>query len=165
MTPVIILDTSSAARKCPRRRLRLRAGHKALEAGNAAGAREIFEILGDYGNAKEMIAECDWQIAVETADSGNDAETLAKASALLRAIPGKPEAIDKANETDLLRARMLLEQGDWQGAQEAPRLLPALRPAQMKKRPGSLTELRAFAERRRENLVFPSSFGSVIETI
>lgn len=104
--------------------LRLRAGHKALEAGNAAGAREIFEILGDYGNAKEMIAECDWQIAVETADSGNDAETLAKASALLRAIPGKPEAIDKANETDLLRARMLLEQGDWQGAQEALRLLP-----------------------------------------
>ncbi len=104
--------------------LRLQAGYRALEAGDPGGAREVFQILGDYGNAKEMIAECDWQIALETADSGNDAETLAKASALLRVIPGKPEAIDKANETDLLRARMLLEQGDWQGAQEAMLLLP-----------------------------------------
>ena len=104
--------------------LRLQAGHRALETGNPAGAKEVFQILGDYGNAQEMIAECDWQIALETADSGNDAETLAKASALLRVIPGKPEAIDKANETDLLRARMLLEQGDWQGAQEAMLLLP-----------------------------------------
>ena len=104
--------------------LRLRAGYRALETGNPSGAKEVFQILGDYGNAKEMIAECDWQIALETADSGNDAETLAKASALLRVIPGKPEAIDKANETDLLRARMLLEQGDWQGAQEAMLLLP-----------------------------------------
>ena len=104
--------------------LRLQAGYRALEAGNPGGAKEVFQILGDYGNAKEMIAECDWQIALETADSGNDAETLAKASALLRVIPGKPEAIDKANETDLLRARMLLEQGDWQGAQEAMLLLP-----------------------------------------
>ena len=104
--------------------LRLQAGHRALETGNPAGAKEVFQILGDYGNAQEMIAECDWRIALETADSGNDAETLAKASALLRVIPGKPEAIDKANETDLLRARMLLEQGDWQGAQEAMLLLP-----------------------------------------
>ena len=104
--------------------LRLLSGREALAAGNPAGAKETFLLLGDYGNAKEMITECDWQIALETADSGNDAETLAKASALLRAIPGKPEAIDKANETDLLRARMLLEQGDWQGAQEALLLLP-----------------------------------------
>ena len=104
--------------------LRLQAGYRALETGNPSGAKEVFQVLGDYGNAKEMIAECDWQIALETADSGNDAETLAKASALLRVIPGKPEAIDKANETDLLRARMLLEQGDWQGAQEAMLLLP-----------------------------------------
>ena len=104
--------------------LRLQAGYRALEEGNPGGAKEVFQILGDYGNAKEMIAECDWQIALETAESGNDAEMLAKASALLRVIPGKPEAIDKANETDLLRARMLLEQGDWQGAQEAILLLP-----------------------------------------
>ena len=104
--------------------LRLLAGRRALETGNAEGAKEVFQLLGDYGNAKEMIAECDWQIALQTADSGNDAETLAKASALLRVIQGKPEAIDKANETDLLRARMLLEQGDWQGAQDALQLLP-----------------------------------------
>ena len=104
--------------------LRMMSGREALAAGNAAAARETFLMLGNYGNAKEMIAECDWQIALQTADSGNDAETLAKASALLRVIPGKPEAIDKANETDLLRARMLLEQGDWQGAQEALLLLP-----------------------------------------
>ena len=104
--------------------LRLLAGREALASGDAEGAKATFEILGDYGDAREMIAECDWQIALQTADSGNDAETLAKASALLRAIPGKPEAIEKANETDMLRARMLLEQGDWQGTQAALLLLP-----------------------------------------
>ena len=104
--------------------LRLNAGRYALANGDPAGARETFLSLGSFGNAEELISECDWQIALATADSGNDAETLAKASVLLRAIQNRPDAVDKANETDLLRARMLLEQGDWQGAQEAMTLLP-----------------------------------------
>ena len=104
--------------------LRLCAGRHALENGDPAGARACFLALGSFGNAEEMISECDWQIALKAADEGTTSEMLSQASGLLRAITDRPEAVDKANETDLIRARMLLEQGDWQNALDALALLP-----------------------------------------
>ena len=104
--------------------LRLLAAKHAVEGGDYAGAKATLETLGSFGDAKEMIAECDWQIAFRVAETSTSAEELARASAELRKVADKPEAIDKANETDLLRSRLLLEKGNWKEALNALILLP-----------------------------------------
>lgn len=104
--------------------LRLYAGRRALENGDAAGAKKIFLVLGTFGGADQLIPECDWIIAQEAADSAVTAEDLANASALLRVIPDRPEAAEKANESDLLRARLLLGNNKWEEALQALTLLP-----------------------------------------
>lgn len=104
--------------------LRLAAGRQALSDGDPAGAKEIFRALGSFGNAEEMVSECDWQMALNTLDEGSDAEALGKASRLLRKITDRPEAEDKANEMDFMRARLLLEQGKWSEALSALYMLP-----------------------------------------
>ncbi len=104
--------------------LRMSAGRKALEAGDAAGAKAAFQALGSFSDADELIAECDWRLALGAAENGNSAEDLERASAMLRAVSDRPEAIDKANETDLLRARLLLGNGQWSEALDAMALVP-----------------------------------------
>ena len=104
--------------------LHLLAARRALDTGDPAGAKAAFEALGDFGDAREMIAECDWKIALETAENAHSAEDLAEASAMLRAIPDRPEAINKANETDLLRGQLLQGNGYWKDALDALSLLP-----------------------------------------
>ena len=104
--------------------LRLSAGRRALENGDAAGARKAFQALGTFGGANELIPECDWIIARETAENAESAEDLARASRLLRAVKDRPEAFDEANKTDLIRARLLLGNNRWEEALEALALLP-----------------------------------------
>lgn len=104
--------------------LRLSAGRRALETGDAAGAKKAFQALGSFGGANELIPECDWILALKAAEDGTTAEELGHASALLRAVKDRPEAIDKANETDLLRARLLLGNNNWAEALGALALLP-----------------------------------------
>jgi len=104
--------------------LRLLAGKRALENGDAASARKTLIALGDFGNAGELITESDWQLALQAAEAGGTAEDLAVASEMLRAIPDKPEAIAKADETDLARAQLLLAKGKWQEARSALALVP-----------------------------------------
>lgn len=104
--------------------LRLIAGKRALETGDAASARKTLLALGTFGNANELITESDWQLALQAADAGGTAEDLAKASEMLRAIPDKPEAAAKADETDLARAQLLLTRGKWQEAESALALVP-----------------------------------------
>ena len=104
--------------------LHMAAGRKALEAGDPAGAKAVFEALGSYGNAKELAVECDWKLAMEAAENSHSEEEMSNASALLRSIGDRPEAIEKANEIDLLRSRILLESGRWQDALEVLSLIP-----------------------------------------
>ena len=104
--------------------LRLLAGKRALETGDAASARQTLLALGSFGQANELIAESDWQLALQAAEAGGTAEELAKASEMLRAIPGKPEATAKADETDLARAQLLLAKGRWQEARDALAQVP-----------------------------------------
>ena len=104
--------------------LRLSAGRQALENGDAAGARKAFQALGTFGGANELIPECDWIIARETAENAESAEDLARASRLLRAVKDRPEAFDEANKTDMIRARLLLGNNRWEEALEALALLP-----------------------------------------
>lgn len=104
--------------------LRLSAGRRAMENGDAAGAKEAFLRLGTFGGANELIPECDWIIAREAAENAANAEELANASALLRIVKDRPEAIDIANEKDLLRARLLLGNNRWEEALAALALLP-----------------------------------------
>ena len=104
--------------------LRFSAGRHALETGDAAGAKKAFQALGTFGGADELIPECDWLIALDAAENAVTAEDLAGASALLRAVENRPEAIEKANETDLLRSRLLLGNNRWEEALEALALLP-----------------------------------------
>ena len=104
--------------------LRMAAGRKALETGDTAGAKAVFEALGSFGDAESLVAECNWRLAMEAAENSSSAEELANASALLRAISDHPEAIEKANETDLLRSRLLLGSGQWQKALDTLSLIP-----------------------------------------
>lgn len=104
--------------------LRLSAGRYALENGNAAGAKEVLSSLGTFGGADQLLEECDWQAAQEAAEKAATAEEMGEASALLRAVKDRPEAVEKANEIDLLRARLLLGNNEWQEALDALSLLP-----------------------------------------
>ena len=104
--------------------LRLTAGRRALENGDAAGAKKAFQALGTFGDANELISECDWLIAREAAENAKSVEELARASRLLRAVKDRPEAIEEAEKTDLIRARLLLGNNHWEEAMEALALLP-----------------------------------------
>ena len=104
--------------------LRLSAGQRALERGDAEGAKKAFQALGTFGGADELIPECDWLIARDAADNAKSAEDLARASRLLRAVKGRPEAMEEAEKTDLIRARLLLGHNRWEEALEALALLP-----------------------------------------
>ena len=104
--------------------MRLTAAKHSLANGDPESARATFVTLGSFGDAQDLIAESDWQIALKAAESGGGTEELARASAMLRAIPDKPEAIEKADETDLLRAELLLGAGKWQEALDVLEALP-----------------------------------------
>ncbi len=104
--------------------LRLTAGRRALENGDPAGAKKAFQALGTFGGADGLIPECDWRIALDAAETASTAEELTRASRLLRAVKDRPEAIDIANEKDLLRSRLLLGNNCWEEALEALALLP-----------------------------------------
>ena len=104
--------------------LRLSAGRRALQTGDAAGAKKAFQALGTFGGADQLIPECDWIIAQEAADNAGTAEEMAEASALLRAVKDKPEAIERANMTDLLLSRMLLGHNRWEEALQVLERLP-----------------------------------------
>ena len=104
--------------------LQLLAGRRALDSGDAEGAKKVFESLGTFGGADRMIAECDWISARDKADESRTPEEMAEAAAMLRALPDNPEALQKANETDLARARLLLARGERKAAEEALRQVP-----------------------------------------
>lgn len=104
--------------------LRLLAGRKALNDGDPEKAAEIFASLGSFGSAEAQLQESRWQIALLRAADTSSPEALARASALLRAIPDRQEAIDKANETDLLLARLYLARGNRKDAEAALENVP-----------------------------------------
>ena len=104
--------------------LQLLAGRRALDSGDAEGAKKVFESLGTFGGADRMIAECEWISARDKADESRTPEEMAEAAAMLRALEGNPEALQKANETDLARARLLLARGERKAAEEALRQVP-----------------------------------------
>lgn len=104
--------------------LKLASGHRALARGEVEEAKRIFESMGTFGDAKAMIGECEWQLAMAKTEETASVEALAEASAILRRIADKPEAAEKANEADLLRGRLLLETGNRIAAEEALALVP-----------------------------------------
>ena len=104
--------------------LQLLAAHRALNTGDPEGAKAAFEALGAFGGAERMVAECDWVIARTRADESRTPEEMAGASALLRALTDNPEALQKADETDLARARLLIAKGDRRGAEAALASVP-----------------------------------------
>ena len=99
--------------------LQLLAGRRALENGNPESAKAVFESLGTFGGADKMIAECNWVAARAKADESRTLEEMAEASAQLRSLPDRPEALQKADEIDLGRARLLLAKGERKAAEEA----------------------------------------------
>ena len=104
--------------------LRLLAGRRALDSGDAEGAKKVFESLGTFGGADKMITECEWISARIKADESRTPEEMAEAAGLLRALQDNPEALQKANESDLARARLLLARGERKAAEEALRQVP-----------------------------------------
>ena len=104
--------------------LQLLAGRRALDSGDPEGAKQVFERLGTFGGADQLIPECDWAIARAKADAAATPEEMAEASAMLRAIEDNAEAVWKADETDLARARLLLARGERTAAEDALALVP-----------------------------------------
>ncbi len=113
------LGLVAAALFCGAPWLRLSAGRRALETGNLAGAKADFEALGSFGNARELLEECNLRLAMEAAGDTSSPGKMAEASAMLRSVADRPEALEKANEIDLLRSRLLLATGDWEAALDA----------------------------------------------
>ena len=104
--------------------LQLLAGRRALDSGDPEGAKQVFERLGTFGGANQLIPECDWAIARSKADAAATPEEMAEASGMLRAIEDNAEAVWKADETDLARARLLLARGERTAAEDALALVP-----------------------------------------
>ena len=90
---------------------RLLAGRKALGDGDPERARAIFASLGSFADAREQADECEWLSAAALAEKADTPEALEEASAALRKLSGRPEAVEKADELDLVRSRLLLAQG------------------------------------------------------
>ena len=105
--------------------LRYLAANRALSDGRPAEAKAVFEDLGSFADSAARADDCAWQIALKAAEESDTAEALAEAGAALRAMENRPEALEKANETDMLRARLLLAGGDWLAAEQALAQLPA----------------------------------------
>ena len=104
--------------------LRLLAGKKALSDGETGKAQAIFASLGSFGSAPRLLEECEWLTADELAKEADSPDALAEASARLRKISGREEAAEKANEIDLVRARLLLSLGRQQEALAALHAVP-----------------------------------------
>ena len=90
---------------------RLLAGRKALGDRDPEKARAIFASLGSFADAREQAEECEWLSAAALAEKADTPEALEEASAALRKLSGRPEAVEKADELDLVRSRLLLAQG------------------------------------------------------
>ena len=105
--------------------LRYLAARRTLASGSPAAAKKVFDSLGQFADSPQQAAECSWQMALEAANESDSAEALEAASAALRTMTDRPEALEKANETDMLRSRLLLAGGDWLAAEEALSLLPS----------------------------------------
>ena len=108
--------------------LRLASANRDMKAGNYDSAREQYRDLGGFSGVEEKIDECNWQLIAEeaaelmdgwTAESAPDGETIRDLSARLRKT-GRAEGVQTADEIDLRRARMLLEEAREQLAAELP---------------------------------------------
>ena len=104
--------------------LRLLAGRKALSDGDTEKAQAIFASLGSFGGAPRLLEECEWLTADALAKKADSPEALEEASALLRKISGREEAAEKADEIDLVRARLMLSLGRRQEALDALQAVP-----------------------------------------
>ena len=104
--------------------LRLWSAARAMEQQNWTGAAAVLRRLGNFPGAPAKLAECEEQIARNMAAAAETPEALEAASQALRALPASDELTALAEETDLRRGWLLLENGDPEGARAAAAALP-----------------------------------------
>ena len=105
--------------------LRRLSAEKAMQEKRWEDAARSLERLGTFPCAEQRLEECRWQEAAEQAGRAETAEELLDAAAALRAVTGYPEAETRAQDLDLRRARIALEEKDTLTAREAVENLPA----------------------------------------
>ena len=104
--------------------LRLLAARRSLREGRLEEAEAVFQDLGAFPSAEAGLTEARLQIARRDAAASENAETLAEASARLKA-SGDPEDAALADAADLKRARLALSGGDVESAETLAQALPA----------------------------------------
>lgn len=104
--------------------LRLWSANKAIKRGEYAAAKNTLTELNGFGKAEDLLAETELLIAEQDARESEDPEILKAASQALRAAPEREGAADLALQAETRRARVLLDQGDYEAALEAAATLP-----------------------------------------
>ena len=105
--------------------LRRLSAERAMQEKRWEDAAQSLELLGSFPGAEQRLEECRWHEAEEQADRAETADELLDAAAALRAVAGYTEAETRAQELDLRRARIALEEKDTLAAREAVENLPA----------------------------------------
>ena len=104
--------------------LRLWSAREIMATGDYAAAREALEGLGAFPGVAGDIAECDWQTAAANARDSQSPAVLEEASKVLREMAEREGSAALADDADLRRGRILLEEkGDYIGALKAISLI------------------------------------------
>ena len=103
--------------------LRMLAAGGAMGRHDYAGAMEIYADLGSFPGAEKGRTDSEWEAARETALKSKETEALAEAAAILRRSPDREDSLAVAEKADVLRATLLLNEGDPDGARKALELL------------------------------------------
>ncbi|MDR2505922.1 MAG: hypothetical protein LBD16_07445 [Oscillospiraceae bacterium] len=90
----------------------------ALESGDTATARSLYESLIDYKDSRQMLLECNLKEA-EALISEGDKQSVATALALLSEIGDYGGAKETLNEASYKQALILMEYGEYEKAAEA----------------------------------------------
>ncbi len=96
--------------------LRLLSAKRQLEAGEYGQAMAVLSELGSFPGAESAKADCEMRLARRDAAEAKDPEILKAAAEKLRGGDGADQSL--AEDADFARASLLLEAGDFAGAQE-----------------------------------------------
>ena len=104
--------------------LRMIDAASAMQAGRYTEALETLTEMPGFPGAQEQIRECRRQIAARLAAESTDPEELEDAVSVLREDAGDKGSIGIADQADVRRARMRLDEGDIAGARAIVSALP-----------------------------------------
>ena len=104
--------------------IRMAMADRIMKSEDYPAALKILKEYPNYPGAAEKIRECEWQITARLAEESTEPGDLAAAAAALREDAGRAGSAALADQADLKRAQLLLDEGDVEGARAAVAALP-----------------------------------------